>query len=87
MPMNYVPHFESRNSNLPNSLNAIIYVVSAKLTLCLNMSKYSIARSLADIEGFAITRIDESIDVVPELFDNLGCKAKGVLVGIHFATF
>lgn len=74
MPMNYVGHLETSKPDVPDALKFIGECVRIAPQLTLHMSENAIPGSFANVEGFAVPRIDQSVDVILEPIGYFVCE-------------
>lgn len=72
MPMDDMSHFESCDMDFANSPQLVAQIVA--LNFASNMCENTVAYAFADIERFAIPRIDKTIDICLQALGNFDRK-------------
>jgi hypothetical protein len=77
MSMDDVEDLEARELDLPDAPHLVVDVVPVELTLEPDVSEDAVALPLANVEGLAVARVDEPIDVSLQTGCDLGRELFG----------
>ena len=80
MAMDNMAYFKPRKLNLTDSLQFVSNLVVIEIATGAHVREDPVALTLADVEGLAVARIDEPVDVGLQLLCYLACE-RGDVVG------
>jgi hypothetical protein len=70
--VDHVRHLEAGQADLVDALELVVIVIPLDALLGMNMSEHAIATALADVEGLAVSGVDQPVDVRLQLGRHLG---------------
>ncbi len=74
---------EARKLYLPDALDLVVELIPFKSACGMDVRKNAIALPFADIERLAIPRVDQSVDVPPQLAAHVGRKGLDLPMAAH----